>query len=95
METFHGLQLHDDAPFDKQVQFEPAADALAVVIERDMQLAFDTQVLPSQFDDLRSEDPDALARDLNKRSGDQEALLLKIRTLDLLNSVEKGGLLIF
>jgi hypothetical protein len=28
MKTFDGLQLHDDAAVDDQVQFEPAADLL-------------------------------------------------------------------
>ena len=51
MYAFNGFQLHDEATFDQQVQFEIAANAMAFVLEGDTPLALDTKVFPPHLDD--------------------------------------------
>ena len=48
MYALNHFQLHNEAAFDQQVQFERAGDALAFVLEGDTPLALDTKVFPSQ-----------------------------------------------
>ena len=46
MDAFNDFQLHNEAAFDQQVQFERAANALALVLEGDTPLALDTKLYP-------------------------------------------------
>jgi hypothetical protein len=50
MQAFDRLELHDHAPFDKQIQFERSANPVTFVLERNMPLAFDADARSPQLD---------------------------------------------
>jgi hypothetical protein len=47
MESFDRFQLDDDAAVDQQIQLEPAADLLILVVKGEMPLAIDKKVFLS------------------------------------------------